>query len=154
RAVWSYVRSRTRLGLHSNPPRARGDGLAARGVAPPLAAGRPLTPVAHPDLPGGTVTFLGPSRRQAVRGMRPVVAHYDGAVGGADVADDDLGGGPHAPALRIPSGAADVTAAWLTATLRAGGVLPRGAVRSVRAAPLGHGFVGEVVRFSLDYDGD
>jgi hypothetical protein len=56
--------------------------------------------------------------------------------------------------LTIPITPEELTPAWLTDALRAGGVLRSGAVRDVRREVLGQGvgFVGQVVRLTLNYD--
>jgi Phosphotransferase enzyme family len=60
----------------------------------------------------------------------------------------DMGG---ALPLPIPGGPEAVTPAWLTAALRAAGEDAIGTVRSVRVEAVGHGIVGQIVRFSLAY---
>lgn len=49
--------------------------------------------------------------------------------------------------------ACDLTPAWLTAVLRAIGVLPKGAVAAVHGEPLGNGLVATTLRLRLSYDG-
>lgn len=54
----------------------------------------------------------------------------------------------------VPAAVEDLTPAWLTASLRAGGVLRAASVTSVDASLLseGVGFIGQVVRLTLTYD--
>ena len=52
----------------------------------------------------------------------------------------------------FPSSPAAVTAAWLTETLRAAGVLDDGAVSAVEWRAIGTGQVGDSARFTLTYD--
>ncbi len=52
----------------------------------------------------------------------------------------------------IPAHAAAVTPEWLTARLRAAGLLPRGVVTHVAWQPIGTGQVGDSARFTLTYD--
>ena len=59
--------------------------------------------------------------------------------------------------MNIPNGFDEVTPQWLTAALGAGGHLPPGArVASIEGERIGEGvgFVGEIRRLSLRYDGD
>ena len=52
----------------------------------------------------------------------------------------------------IPSHPDSLTPDWLTARLRAAGLLPRGSVTALRWEPIGTGQVGDSVRFHLAYD--
>ena len=59
--------------------------------------------------------------------------------------------------MLIPQGPNDLTAEWLTEALQAGGALgATGRVTALRAAPPpgGEGFLGQVVRVELSYDGE
>jgi hypothetical protein len=54
----------------------------------------------------------------------------------------------------LPASVADITPAWLTATLRAAGFLPEGSVTTVTAQPLGGvaGYLSSIARLRLTYD--
>jgi hypothetical protein len=59
--------------------------------------------------------------------------------------------------IEIPVTPGEITATWLTDALRAGGAIPASA--SVSRAPhevlgQGAGFIGQIARFTLEYDGD
>jgi len=52
----------------------------------------------------------------------------------------------------FPASAGEVTPAWLTARLRAAGVLDTGTVAAITWEPIGTGQVGDSARFTLSYD--
>ena len=56
----------------------------------------------------------------------------------------------------LPTDIAELTPAYLTTALRHGGYLANGSVSSVDASPLGAGigFVGQLARLRLGYEGD
>jgi hypothetical protein len=56
--------------------------------------------------------------------------------------------------LQIPESPADITPAWLTEALRAGGAIKDAAVASASYETLGEGagFIGQIARFTLSYD--
>ena len=58
--------------------------------------------------------------------------------------------------LPIPAGPEDLTPQWLTDALRAGGALDGARVRSARCevAGRGVGFIGQIVRVALEYQGE
>ncbi|MDZ4277725.1 MAG: hypothetical protein U1B78_01170, partial [Dehalococcoidia bacterium] len=59
--------------------------------------------------------------------------------------------------LNIPKGPHELTAAWLTTALRAGGAIKDATVRSAHVnagIQEGMGFMGELARVNLDYERD
>jgi hypothetical protein len=58
--------------------------------------------------------------------------------------------------ITLPTDIAELTPAYLTEVLRYGGHLPNGSVKTVEATPLGAGvgFVGQLARLSMSYDGE
>src|SRR3954452_19537455 len=58
--------------------------------------------------------------------------------------------------IALPTDIAELTPDYLTKALRYGGPLPNGSVRTVEASPLGAGigFVGQLARLTMTYDGD
>lgn len=57
------------------------------------------------------------------------------------------------PAPGIAARPEQVDAAWMTAALRAAGVLTAGKVSGIEARPVGNGLVGDSFRFALTYEG-